>query len=101
MVKLRGKIKSLLILLVSTVMLIKKLGMNLYVLQLFIYNCSRHAITKQIPFCLEKGVNPRLEIDQILKSAINQNDDINTNLWTKELYPKITKILGEASRNLK
>ena len=39
-----------------------------------------------------------VEIDQIMKTAINQNDDLNVNLWTKELVPKISKALLEASK---
>ena len=67
----------------------------------FHYNCSRHAITKQIPFCLERGTEPRLEIDEIFNTVIGHDDDINITLWTKEMIPKITKSLREASRQIR
>ena len=66
----------------------------------FQYNCTRHAITKQIPFCLERGVHPRLEIDQIFKTAVNNNDSMNISMWTKELVPKIVKSLNEAAKKI-
>jgi hypothetical protein len=67
----------------------------------FEYNCSPHIITKKIPFYLEQGFYPRLEIDQILKTAINQNDAMNLNLWTRELLPKIKTAIQEASKKIK
>ena len=63
----------------------------------FHYNCSRHVVTKQIPFCLERGINPRLEIDQILNTSISQNEDMNINLWNKEVVPKLSKALNSAA----